>query len=538
MNGERPVPGMAVTDQSNAQRAAGSVRAARERAQVGLPSGSEPDRDTVDSGMDTTAARQCVQTTTSITTGAAISAPRPIPQWPLRSEDNGIQQIDNHSPNIFSQAKGKPPQRPPRPTYVPSILDTSRLREHTPVYQYRQPLSPPTPEKQQDRSYWDRNFPLSSPSTDSAPFGTPKTAYSGTSFSSSRPSTSSSVGSIPDFPIPAIPPILPLQPTRRALGPPPSSRRGASSYYSQNSFVAPIPEEVAESVKNSHGSFASSHVMPTSWGDGPPDSYVVDEDECEDDDIGDGVDGRSSGSGDHDESTSLVRKISLAKRQEPSLTNLKGRDGVNRECSNTGPSSTDIPPPVGISKPNLISRAAVGAGLLEEARPSGSRVAENEPANSGHDNLTSRNALLNPSTASDGSLKSTSAAGSRNHSPGGSSIDPRVRQILGGLEKGLAINPGTLSPITSLSSESINKMKRPQRQDFDAVKDPEVRGSLTSLPELIRRATKLASNLDRGKTASRLGLFDVLNANDQRTEKGELSFIDVSFLFLLTKSCS
>lgn len=52
--------------------------------------------------------------------------------------------------------------------------------------------------------------------------------------------------------------------------------------------------------------------------------------------------------------------------------------------------------------------------------------------------------------------------------------------------------------------------RRPPKLDMDAVRDAEARGSLTSLPDLIRRATKLASNLDHGRTASRSG---VLNNN-------------------------
>nr|POE48373.1 hypothetical protein CFP56_74984 [Quercus suber] len=47
---------------------------------------------------------------------------------------------------------------------------------------------------------------------------------------------------------------------------------------------------------------------------------------------------------------------------------------------------------------------------------------------------------------------------------------------------------------------------RPSLLDVDKSRSSEVRSSLTSLPDLIRRATKLASNLDRGKTASRLGM--------------------------------
>lgn len=48
--------------------------------------------------------------------------------------------------------------------------------------------------------------------------------------------------------------------------------------------------------------------------------------------------------------------------------------------------------------------------------------------------------------------------------------------------------------------------RRPPRLDINAVRDAEARGSLSSLSDLIRRATKLASNLDRGKTASRTDL--------------------------------
>jgi hypothetical protein len=67
--------------------------------------------------------------------------------------------------------------------------------------------------------------------------------------------------------------------------------------------------------------------------------------------------------------------------------------------------------------------------------------------------------------------------------------------------------------------------KVPPPLNVNAVRDAEVRGSLTSLPDLIRRATKLAANLDRGKTASRLGLDwmtvgDVDNLEKADAEKG------------------
>ncbi|KAJ5965871.1 hypothetical protein N7481_012585 [Penicillium waksmanii] len=52
--------------------------------------------------------------------------------------------------------------------------------------------------------------------------------------------------------------------------------------------------------------------------------------------------------------------------------------------------------------------------------------------------------------------------------------------------------------------------RKPPRLDIGAVRNAEARGSLSSLSDLIRRATKLASNLDHGRTASR---NDVLNAD-------------------------
>ncbi|MCJ1400098.1 hypothetical protein MMC11_003301 [Xylographa trunciseda] len=542
MNRQILAPGLAVTDQPSAPKTSGSVRAARERALVGLLPGPNPQRVIVDretgggsssrslhlhsssNGDPAYSANQpgiASRSTASnifgpfsntIAPGPTISKPRPVPQWPLTSEDDSARRTKNESFKEGAQSRGLPPQRPPRPPYIPSILDTSRIQDHTPVYQYRQPLSPPTPEQQLERNYWDRNYPLS-PGQDSGPLGTPKTTHSGTSFTSSRPSTSSSVGSIPEFPVPAIPTIPQIQVTRRALGPPPSSRRGASSYYSQSSYVTPIPEEAAESIKNSHDSYASSHAMPTSWEDGPREPYVVDEDEDEDE-VGVGADGRSSGSAEHDDFTSLVRKPSLGTRQKPPLTSSKGREDVNKVEPNA-----IVLVPAGTSKLNLVSQAAAAGGAVGIADSGPSYNTQRAPPGSDIDALNSNTRLLNPSSSTDDLSTCRSAEEFSSQSPGNNTLDPRIRQILGGLEKGGALSPGTPSPVTSPSSESVNRIRRPRRRDLEGTRDPEARGSLTSLPELIRRATKLASNLDRGKTASRLGLFDMLNTNEQKGDK-------------------
>lgn len=64
-------------------------------------------------------------------------------------------------------------------------------------------------------------------------------------------------------------------------------------------------------------------------------------------------------------------------------------------------------------------------------------------------------------------------------------------------------------------SNKMSSLKRPPRLDIAAVREAEARGSLTSLSDLIRRATRLASNLDRGKTASRLGHLDMFGSSEK-----------------------
>ncbi|MCJ1288235.1 hypothetical protein MMC26_007590 [Xylographa opegraphella] len=538
MNRQILTPVLTVTDQPYAPKPGGSVRAARERALVGLPPGPKPQRLIVGretgeasgksqhlqstsnkfppysenpqrNGQNSTHSNILGPISNTITLDPSTLNHGSIPQWPLLSEDDGAHQRKNDAAKDSAQKRGVPPQRPSRPPYIPSILDTSRSIEHTPPSQHRQPLSPPTTEQQLQGAYWERNHP-SSLLRDAGPLGTPKTRHSGASFTSSRPSTSSSVGSIPDFPIPAIPAIPQPQVTRRVLGPPPSSRRGASSYYSQSSYVTPIPEEASESIKNSHDSYALSHAMPTHWDDGLRESYVVDANEDENE-VGDGTGDPSLGSAEHYESTSLVQKSTLGTQEKAQLTSFKGREKVTGASTNTG-----IPLSAGISKLNMVSRAIVANAQVDSGT--------SDSATGGR--LDSDIATVNGTCNLLGQLSSTDHNSTqRSVEPIGgqflkdSALDPRVGQILGGLEKGGALNPCTPSPITSPSSNCVNRTRRPHVRDLEEIKGPEVRGSLTSLPELIRRATKLASNLDRGKTASRLGLFDIMNANERKGEK-------------------
>jgi hypothetical protein len=85
------------------------------------------------------------------------------------------------------------------------------------------------------------------------------------------------------------------------------------------------------------------------------------------------------------------------------------------------------------------------------------------------------------------------------------------------------------SPTAGFSGQRVGR-RVPARIDVDAIRDEEKRGSLSSLSDLIKRATKLASNLDRGRTASRLGMEGWLgpansnsNSNGKTNSSGELA---------------
>lgn len=90
---------------------------------------------------------------------------------------------------------------------------------------------------------------------------------------------------------------------------------------------------------------------------------------------------------------------------------------------------------------------------------------------------------------------------------------------------------GTLPKATSTMSEKRPWGRKPSALNIIAVREAEARGSLSSLTELIRRATKLASNLDHGKTASRAEFFGNGEA-EFRASKGEQSYYTIALLIL------
>ncbi|KAI4117849.1 MAG: hypothetical protein LQ345_001998 [Seirophora villosa] len=389
----------------------------------------------------------------------ASAGPTPTtPHWPPAPGSNSPSSAAHES----RTPRGPPPKRPPRPDYVP--------------------LLPTQTAGQQPRNYWENDF-AASPDGSSNAVGGP-----------GRPGLTTT--GIPEFPI-AFTPQIAHQP-RRNLGPPPSARKGGANFYPQNAFVAPIPEEQPDS----HSSFASSHVMPSSWGDGPPEYYmgsgISEEDEDEVHSPSSTTDRADSMAGDHDESTGLVRKVSIGKPGKPALKSIKG-DGAMDDSL----------------RPGQEVQFGPGAGVATFLAPSSNN---NSPAATPLDKT--------------GYFEKTMSHSHPGTASPTSPVDPRVAKIIGGLEKGGALSTAATTPRTSTQpSMSDRGGKRPARLQLAGAQQTEPRGSATSLPELIRRATRLASNLDRGRTASRIGMLEMLEKEKSRHPSGSGSISDILAAF-------
>lgn len=455
---------------------AGSVRRARERAQAGLPREPPPRRpqmmdDAPD--MEYTATplrpmppqpaaskprRQRAQQPQEGKAGQNISRPTQVPQWPLPGPI--ASPTTPADPNPYRPPPGRPqqaPQRPPRPSRVPSLVDETRLQESTPMF-----LSQSIPENPQDA-------PQEQMAT------TPVTV------SSSSRLTSSSVGTIPDFPTPANAPAIPARKSFN-LGPPPSSRRGASSFYSAASFVSPIPEESPRS--RSHGSYASSAAMPDAWrpvspmrsprspqSPGNPDAFYDESitDKSRDSNYDDYGDERFG-----DESK-LVRSASLGKKAKAALVDNK-----------VSTSNQAVPRPSPVPAQSFDS----GTGYLDVSTSSSTTLPTARPTP-----VTTPAAAHNPTLERDGILGAAAVAAAASPS------DPEDLS-----------NAGQ----SSRQFNRLSAIRRPPKLDIDAVRTAEARGSLTSLPDLIRRATRLAAMIEGGKRpASRFEDF-----SEFLTEKG------------------
>ncbi|KAF8436154.1 hypothetical protein BGX38DRAFT_1145451 [Terfezia claveryi] len=247
---------------------------------------------------------------------------------------------------------------------------------------------------------------------------------------------------------------------------PPSSRRGVSSYYPQPEIqVSPIPEE---SIR--HGSYASSHVIPSTWGSAnypavslPPSTSGEEDDEDN---------YRPMPTEDDGEQKGLVRQASLGRKSKPKITEIKStprqdKDSTKQTYLNTEPSPNDSSLPTrGASPPNAApAPTKTPSPLMGFTFPV-------------------------PGNYSDGNWKEAGTSAKQL----GVDSDPHART--------LSLYSHNMEPL-NISKSMAAKMKGrkapPPGLNLNAVRDAEARGSLTSLPDLIRRATKLAAVLETGK---------------------------------------
>ncbi|KAF2214263.1 hypothetical protein CERZMDRAFT_82997 [Cercospora zeae-maydis SCOH1-5] len=281
--------------------------------------------------------------------------------------------------------------------------------------------------------------------------------------------------------------------------------------------------------------------------------------------------------------TGLVRQASLGKRSKPTLTTVRSSDHIKRatedaksdvapvisqrQSSVRGSTATadspertersralaqdtleghaqsgaeSVGPESDVQREQEVIHAVAVAENKHEARPqdeeSPRRKTPSEAFRAGTGFLDSTSLDHRPTLEPHESKELLGAAmplrpqRSRPRSPLAPLDDPRRESIVHHLEKGGALSTEEAQelrrPMGGLSAREGRR--RPPRLNVDAVKDAEARGSLTSLPDLIRRATKLASNLDRGKTASRMGmnwLEGTNNVDEKKRQSGSMSDI-------------
>jgi len=187
----------------------------------------------------------------------------------------------------------------------------------------------------------------------------------------------------------------------------------------------------------------------------------------------------------------LVRQASLGKRSKPTLTTIKSGENFrssqlrNEAYGSNNDGDEEL-------RNNEKARRRVSSGVFGKELYSDNRSSSDSEGSVSMDILRAKEY---------GRAESPELLRAVAHND---SDALRAKTSFNSLEQ--AAEPHIMSQ--SRESSSLAKRvgtRRPPRLNVDAVKEAEQRGSLTSLTDLIRRATKVASNLDRGRTASRLG---------------------------------
>lgn len=345
-----------------------------------------------------------------------ISRPTQMPQFPIPEIPSPTG--SSSSPRTYRPPANRPsqaPQRPPRPVRIPSMVGQTRMQEPTPLF-----IAPVRTVK--------------SPS---------ESTFSPSSHSQYSPSQlPPNAGYITEVPMGNT--LSPNQLKKGVvLGPPPSSRRGASSFYSTTSYVSPIIEESPRT--RSHGSYASSAAMPENWSSPAPENN---------------------------------REMNADTFYEESMTEVSP-DSI---YDDDGDDERRLVHPAELDSVETSSAAVMNSN------PVGTSWSRNVPTNDRRASCDAQNA----SQPEPGAYANASVAANR------SATRVEYLQTFAAASSGdSAVSPLVQPPPARYSRNSA--MRRGLRIDMDAVREAESRGSMTSLPDLIRRATRLAAMIDKGK---------------------------------------
>jgi hypothetical protein len=238
-----------------------------------------------------------------------------------------------------------------------------------------------------------------------------------------------------------------------------------------------------------------------------------------------------------------IRHASLSKRSKPKLTHVKsgerGRKSSTasiiadngdfqqrqpeRDAVSGAPQESSVAPsmPTHIADLNQASATFFDSSSDSMKSPRPSAQLDSPRASIRVVNSKEHLGISKPSAQPQPSPRSVGSPLAQNTKDG--KFDALSKETLGGPEKrGLPRQDSdTLRAPNAGFSDQRGDRRRPPRLNVDAARDQEARGSLTSLSDLIKRATRLASNLDRGKTASRLGMEGWLgpaNGNNSNSE--------------------
>ena len=195
--------------------------------------------------------------------------------------------------------------------------------------------------------------------------------------------------------------------------------------------------------------------------------------------IEEGRESRESNVDDNDD-RGLIRSASLGKRAKPSVVTTKSSDKQGQRSSPDAPQKSQAG-----KAGDAALGAAAGVASTASARKDGQRETV-WPMMGTQSPLASGTGFIDSNSSSSDEVSQLSKPGTADSNQNVSPIQSK------------GPSPELQVPTPS-ANRRLSGLRRPRNLDINAVRDAEARGSLTSLPDLIRRATRLAAMMDRGK---------------------------------------